>query len=446
MKKTKFFLPILLFTVLTLAGCKPTPQDSTPVSETPTTESSEITTSNPPVTSTTTEVTSPPSEEPTTTTSLPEISALSLKFDVTVPAALPEGSRLAIVGGAVDNVGAPLNEWNPLDLNSVLTKVTDTTYTITREFSPEHLNQTLYYKYVMVKDDATNETAWNHVEVNEDGTEKLNREYTLYQAELMTATDVIAKFNEPAGPVEPSEDLSLTFNVTTPYALPTGANLVVAGAGLPISEWNPLDPDGVLTKVTDVTYTITFTFPSTALNNTILYKYIMVMEGATTETSWNHVETTAEGTNLDNRNYTLYQTEAMVATDTIARFAGHTNEEIDPSITEYDVTFNVTIPVAIPEGAKLKIAGTLNSWNPLAEGFALTKVDELSYTLNLVLPLGTLNPINYKYVLVYDDATEANKWTHVEGDASGGEIGNRVLNLNEATVIATDTVLSFKGI
>lgn len=127
-----------------------------------------------------------------------------------------------------------------------------------------------------------------------------------------------------------------------------------------------------------------------------------------------------------------------------------------PSIVESTypvVTFRVTSPIEVPANAKIKIAGgqvssgdhPLNGWNPLAEGYALSHVSGNVYSLELTFTAEDIGKrVNYKYVLVYDDQTEG-PWNNVEGDASGGEIGNRTITLKAEIYTVNDTIRSFKN-
>lgn len=75
---------------------------------------------------------------------------------------------------------------------------------------------------------------------------------------------------------------------------------------------------------------------------------------------------------------------------------------ITPSdITDPLVTFNVTSPIALETGDKIKLAGNFNNWDPFAEDYALTYVSGSKYTIELSFEereIGTY--LQYKYVLV----------------------------------------------
>ncbi len=109
------------------------------------------------------------------------------------------------------------------------------------------------------------------------------------------------------------------------------------------------------------------------------------------------------------------------------------------------IRFNVNIPLAIATTANIRIAGSFNSWNPLAEHNILTKLDTYNYQIDLVfLDTDVAMTIEYKYVLLLPDQLD-NPWTNVEGTSTGGERSNRTYIIKEGFQTVNDTVAAFKN-
>lgn len=110
------------------------------------------------------------------------------------------------------------------------------------------------------------------------------------------------------------------------------------------------------------------------------------------------------------------------------------------------LTFRATSPIDIPENAVIKVAGNFNSWSPLNSTVVLSQETGNIYSATVDFTeadVGTT--IQYKYVLLYDDQTETNMWANVEGNATGGEIGNRNYKLLAGAQTKEDTIRSFKN-
>lgn len=106
------------------------------------------------------------------------------------------------------------------------------------------------------------------------------------------------------------------------------------------------------------------------------------------------------------------------------------------------VTFNVTIPKKLPEGANVSIGTTLNGWNPADTDWFMKKIDDLHYQLTVNLDSTYVNEaIEYKYTVQLN--VQSNVWAYTEGDANGNDIGNRYYAINYEDNVINDTVSSF---
>ena len=106
------------------------------------------------------------------------------------------------------------------------------------------------------------------------------------------------------------------------------------------------------------------------------------------------------------------------------------------------VTFNVTIPEKLPEGANVSIGTNLNGWNPADTDWFMKKIDDLHYQLTVNLGSNYANEaMQYKYTVQIDG--QNNAWAHTEGDANGNDISNRIYGLDSVDNVINDTVLSF---
>ena len=108
------------------------------------------------------------------------------------------------------------------------------------------------------------------------------------------------------------------------------------------------------------------------------------------------------------------------------------------------MTFNVTIPEPIPEGAKVSIGTNFNDWNPADPAWVMTPVDELHYTLTQFADKQYIGKeVQYKYTVQVEG--QDSMWARVEGGAEGGEIDNRTFTLEEGGNTVNDTVAMFKN-
>ena len=106
------------------------------------------------------------------------------------------------------------------------------------------------------------------------------------------------------------------------------------------------------------------------------------------------------------------------------------------------VTFNVTIPEKLPEGANVSIGTNLNGWNPADTDWFMKKIDDLHYQLTVNLDSTYVNEaFEYKYTVQLNG--QDNAWAHTEGDANGKDIGNRIYGIDYDGNVINDTVLSF---
>lgn len=108
------------------------------------------------------------------------------------------------------------------------------------------------------------------------------------------------------------------------------------------------------------------------------------------------------------------------------------------------ITFNVTIPEKLPDGANVSIGTNMNSWNPEDTDWFMTKTDDLHYTLTVKMDSTYVGEtIEYKYTVQLDGQDFA--WAQTEGDADKQEIGNRAYTIDYEDNVINDTVLSFKN-
>jgi len=100
------------------------------------------------------------------------------------------------------------------------------------------------------------------------------------------------------------------------------------------------------------------------------------------------------------------------------------------------LTINVSvIPDNTPEGDHIYLAGNFNGWDPGHSDYILTNNGDGTYQITFTPAIGTLE---YKF-------TRGN-WTSVEGDAQGGEIGNRTLIYTGNPQTVDVSILSWKDI
>jgi len=109
------------------------------------------------------------------------------------------------------------------------------------------------------------------------------------------------------------------------------------------------------------------------------------------------------------------------------------------------IHFNVTLPIDLPTGAHVSMAGTFNSWNPVSPDYILTQVEARHYAFSLELGYEYIDTsIQYKYALILEGQSD-NGWTNVEGSSTGGEIGNRNYLVTTGEQTVNDTIAAFKN-
>ncbi|ULQ59201.1 hypothetical protein K7I13_11950 [Brucepastera parasyntrophica] len=116
-------------------------------------------------------------------------------------------------------------------------------------------------------------------------------------------------------------------------------------------------------------------------------------------------------------------------------------ENSEPGMITLD--FTVTVPEQLPDGAEITLAGTVNGWNPQDQAWVAEKTGETVYRLVKTIEAEPGKKIEYKWTLQLSGMK--NSWDHVEGSASGGEIGNRIYTVKKSKNVIKDTVALFKG-
>lgn len=136
---------------------------------------------------------------------------------------------------------------------------------------------------------------------------------------------------------------------------------------------------------------------------------------------------------------------SLESTSSIVNPSSQTDDATSINNPQPSVTFKANIPIDIASTSSIKIAGTFNSWNPLATNYALTEIDAYNYQITIEFPPNDVGVvIEYKYVLLLQDQTD-NPWANVEGNSMGGEIGNRRHTLRQGAQIVNDNIASFKN-
>lgn len=108
------------------------------------------------------------------------------------------------------------------------------------------------------------------------------------------------------------------------------------------------------------------------------------------------------------------------------------------------VTFNVTIPEVIPDGASISIGTNFNDWNPADTSWFMTKIDDHHYQLVKDIESQYVGKnLLYKYTVQVDG--QDNMWAQVEGGVTGGEIDNRTFTITAQENTTNDTVSMFKN-
>ncbi len=210
----KFLLPLSVMFVLAITACNPnttdtsttkdggvtvTTQNTVTGSETPT--DAPVTTelpTEPSVTDTptepsVTEIPSNPTEVPSVSTTVEtrDPNLRKVTFNVSIPSALESNQSITIAG--------TMNNWTPANTEWVLEKVTNTTYTLTKEFDvtdvpTDDTSGRCAYKYTIQTPGMTN--PWDLVEKASDGSEIEDRVINLNSFEYeTTVNDTVAKWD-----------------------------------------------------------------------------------------------------------------------------------------------------------------------------------------------------------------------------------------------------------
>ena len=90
------------------------------------------------------------------------------------------------------------------------------------------------------------------------------------------------------------------------------------------------------------------------------------------------------------------------------------------------------LPSSTPVGATVHVAGSFNGWNPAAEGYALARGADGSYTLTL--PDSVRGAVEYKLTL--------GSWETVETRAGGGEVPNRAVTIPATGAIVENVAVA----
>ncbi|HEX8982150.1 MAG TPA: alpha amylase N-terminal ig-like domain-containing protein [Ktedonobacterales bacterium] len=331
---------------------------------------------------------------------------------VTFVTAIPYYTATSDSAHGIYIAGDAINNWTPGA--TPMTKVDDTHWQISLDLP---LGKTINYKYTRGD--------WSRVEKSALGDEINNRQYTLPNQDgaHVTIYDSVASWvdvNPPANAV------AVQWNVQVPNTTPASAQVYLAG-----DAWS-WSPSGAPMRYAGGGYwQYTQVFPAAT---TINYKY--------TRGTWATVEADANFNDVANRTLTVsaQQTKqnngstysAFFQTDTVANWKDH------PSAGAVVVTFNVTIPSALPSGVKVYIAGdAINNWSPNAT--PLTQIDATHWTYNQTLAPG--QTVQYKYTL--------GDWPYVETNTDGSDINNRQMTVADqggGAMTVNDTVAAWKAV
>ncbi len=348
-----------------------------------------------------------------------------IKFQVTVPADTPADSGVYLAG--------TMTNWenNPVKLN----KVSDTLYE--KELTL-NVGQAYHYKYSLG-------LPWAGVELKADGGNVDNRLYTVTVA--ATVEDTVAKWTVPEEP----EDITVTFNLTVPEAIPEGASIYMIGVfpGLtfaepptePTHQWNNFTDTYKMVKQADGTYKLDIVVAAEyGTTYEMKYKYMLVLadESKVWETREND------------------RTHIAAATASVDNSVTGWNFPVEPE--DITVTFNLTVPEAIPEGASIYMIGVFpgltfaeppteptHQWNNFTDTYKMVKQADDTYKLDIVVAAeyGTTYEMKYKYMLVLADESkvwetrETNR-THIA--AATASVDNSVTGWNYP---AEDITLNF---
>lgn len=237
--------------------------------------------------------------ETETSTTEPEESweEVVIKFNVTIPQPVPEGTSISI--------GSTLNNWTPYDTDWFAEKIDDTHYCLTKTLDASYVGTTIEYKWTQQTAETADRThMWDLVE------EYNNRTFTLSAGENQIY-DTVYSFKQTKDPsIQPSspdDTVDLVFNITLPYAIPDDANISM---GSSLNNWDPTDSEWFADKVDDTHYRLTKTLDSSYIGLIAEYKWTLQIDGQAQ--MWGQVEVDAEGNNISNRRVTLYPGENVI--------------------------------------------------------------------------------------------------------------------------------------
>ncbi len=302
-------------------------------------------------------------------------------YTINFSAIAPEGfaGDIYVLGG--------FNNWE-LDNALKLTKGADGKYTGSATYTTTE--EIVEYKYFNYPD-------WDYAEGNEAGEYRDNRQVTL-ETTLNLEDAILSweKVYDNGGSGEPQE-YTFTFNVTVPEG--TEGNVFVAGnfTNWLDEECTPLQ----LTKGEGNIYSGTVTYTT---NKALSYKYINAKD--LESISWEYGDIAEE-----NRSLAIAD---LVANDTVTAWkkGGYKAEAVEK---DYTLNFKVTVPFELPEGYKVFVIGSFNSWN---EETALELVaDGLDYFGETTI---TTSDIQIEYMVV---AGKTFTWDHKPLKEDNSEYG-----------------------
>jgi len=90
------------------------------------------------------------------------------------------------------------------------------------------------------------------------------------------------------------------------------------------------------------------------------------------------------------------------------------------------------LPQSTPAGATVYVAGSFNSWNPAAPGYALSRAADGSWSLTL--PDSVRGPVEFKLTL--------GSWETVETTAAGADVANRAIAIPKSGAIAAEVTVA----
>ncbi len=252
----------------------------------------------------------------------------TLNFKVTVPFLLPEGYKVWVVG---------FNGWDKDDALELVPDGLDYfgEATITTEASQ--------IEYMVV---AGLEFGWDHKPLKEDGTEYgfgENINHVLVDG-VNEINYVVHAWKDLSEGQEEPQEYTFTFNVTVPEG--TEGNVFVVGN---FTNWldDPCTPLQ-LTKGEGNLYSGEVTYKT---NIALSYKYLNAKDLESLNYDYEEV---VQG----NRSLAIAD---LVANDTVEAWKSGGYKEAAVEV-EYTLNFSITVPFQLPEGYKVFVIGSFNSW------------------------------------------------------------------------------------